>query len=1196
MNVPSRPHSPLYQHPNGIAINNTTTATPRAQAASSVPNNLYSLQTSIAMTVTPASAAALSSAASSSRGSPLSQKPSLRTKRSFMHSDRVLDNGLSPQIYPTMSPSVHPRSSALERPIHERSPSPHTRVPHPSSMSDAMSGKNPGLIRRLSRGAHNKLRRRASTTQSMSIRMRDQSAGPILVRRRSDSNGNSDIGQDVSDLELDSPPEIPDDVIEERSYSRAPSRAPSRARGRHNGLANVAGRPSNASSALSSFEGGIAPAISAVLEQGTWVTKHTSKKAKRIKIWLDPNSARVCWHASNPAKSFFIDDIREIRVGADSRNARDDVQVPEEHENRLISIIYELPERSKGRTIKNMHLMTPDAYITNLWADALNKVTRERIEIMNALSSSTEKSEKSIAMAWRQAMARKATDADESFDIDDAKWICRKLEINCSEHTVRTHFTRSDVNHCGSLDYAQYRDFVGSFKERKDIQNLYRNIKFGTDIEMDFDTFSEFLRVEQCVDVDKDRNHWESIFDRFAKNASNQARLPDAEPIVGQRTMNMLGFQNFMTSSHNAPVVSKKGEFVLDRPLNEYFVSSSHNTYLLGRQVAGASSVEGYISALVKGCRCIEIDCWDGDDGRPMVTHGRTMTTKILFADCVSVIAKYAFHSTPYPLIVSLEVHCTVEQQIAMVELMQKHWDGIMITEPLMNDSVSLPSPEELRNKILIKVKASEESDFGQQLAEATTNRSRARSITSTFTRTPSSDPSLISASPLVNSPPTMSPSDSFAAANSTPRGSTTSGPTLSLSPSSSSEDSDHHAAAVEKGKKRKTSKITPELGRLGVYSQGIKYAGFGAPEAKTYNHIFSFSENTFVKLCAKESESKTALEKHNMRFLMRVYPGARRIDSSNFNPLQAWRRGVQMAALNWQTYDVHMQVNEAMFAAGSDRLGYVLKPEELRQAKHLAIADVVSEDGELKEKKWKKIVRFGVDIVSAQRLPRPRNQSSETPMNPYIEFEMYSAEDKARGIATGEGGTDASARDGMLGIGSPLRKRTRVVEGNGFDPVFNQPIQMTVETKHTSLIFVRWTVWNSPDGRRANSNNTLLATFTAKLDSLQQGYRHLPLFNPHGEQYRDAKLFVKIRKDAPVTLQHDDSSSSIVECLTSGTARSSSPRPIEPLQRSERSWPRRIFSRNPSERRKRGEQITGSPDLNGPLSRTSSLDRDSMR
>lgn len=1018
------------------------------------------------------------------------------------------------------------------------------------------------------------------------------------MRRRSDSN-NSDLAQDVSDLELDSPPEIPDDVVEERSSSRAasraPSRAPSKVRGRHNALGNVAGRPSNASSALSSFEGGIAPAISAVLEQGTWVTKHTSKRIKRIKIWLDPNSARVCWHATNPSKSFFIDDVREIRVGADSRHARDDVQVPNEHENRMISIIYELPARSKGRTIKNMHLMTPDAYITKLWADALNKVTRERIEIMNALSSSTDKSDKSIAMAWRQAMARKASDADESFTIDDAKWICRKLEINCSDHTVRTHFTRSDTDSCGSLDYTQYRDFVDSFKERKDIQNLYRNIKFGTDLEMDIDTFFEFLRVEQCVEVDKDRSHWEAVFDKFAKNASNLNRLPDAEPIIGQRTMNMQGFQNFMTSSYNSPLLQKKGDVILDRPLNEYFVSSSHNTYLLGRQVAGASSVEGYITALVKGCRCIEIDCWDGDDGRPMVTHGRTMTTKIPFADCVSVIAKYAFHSSPYPLIVSLEVHCSADQQLAMVELMKKHWDGYMILEPLMTNSVTLPSPEELRNKILVKVKASEDSDFGMQVTDMPNGRSRARSITSTFTRTPSSEPSVVSASPLVGSPPSMSPADSFVgAAASTPRGSTTSGPTMS--PSSSSEDSDHHAATLEKGKKRKTSKIIPELGRLGVYSQGIKYGGFNAPEAKTYNHIFSFSENTFVKLCARNSDSKTMLEKHNMRHLMRVYPGARRIDSSNFNPLQAWRRGVQMAALNWQTYDVHMQFNEAMFAAGSDRLGYVLKPEELRQAKHLPIADVVLDDGEAKEKKWKKIVKFGVDIVSAQRLPRPRNQSSETPMNPYIEFEMYSAEDKARGIATGEGGTDASARDGMLGIGSPLRKRTRVVEGNGFDPVFNQPINMTVETKHTSLIFVRWTVWNSPDGRRANSNNTLLATFTAKLDSLQQGYRHLPLFNPNGEQYRDAKLFVKIHKDPPVTLQHDDSSSSIIDPVSSASIRSSSPRPIEPLQRSERSWPRRIFSRNPSERRKRGEQFTGTAEPNGPLSRTSSLDRESMR
>lgn len=54
-----------------------------------------------------------------------------------------------------------------------------------------------------------------------------------------------------------------------------------------------------------------------------------------------------------------------------------------------------------------------------------------------------------------------------------------------------------------------------------------------------------------------------------------------------------------------------------------------------------------------------------------MIYHGHTFTTKIPFGAVVETIEKNAFVVSPYPVILSIENHCSLQQQNRMAHIFQ---------------------------------------------------------------------------------------------------------------------------------------------------------------------------------------------------------------------------------------------------------------------------------------------------------------------------------------------------------------------------------------------------------------------------------------------------------------------------------------------------------------------------------------------
>ncbi|KAF9161731.1 Phospholipase C [Actinomortierella ambigua] len=421
------------------------------------------------------------------------------------------------------------------------------------------------------------------------------------------------------------------------------------------------------------------------LANGIQMLKVSAKKQHSRTFKLDLEQGRILWESKKFGR-INVEQIKELRRGKAARMYREQLRVKPELEERWLTVIYSAQGKYKA-----LHLVAPtkDSY-TDL-ITALEMMWTVKREVPDGLPQLQRKTNQWLREHWHDA----DKNDDSKLGFEEVVRLCHRLNINFSRKEIRRRFDQADTKKKGCLDFGSFTQFVKLLKERREINTVFYNSAASDS--MTLEEFTKFMTDVQKTNFDK--AHIKEIYGKHL------------DKTVEKFTVDSL--TSFLLSSDNS-IIAPKHQVVhqdMTQSISNYFISSSHNTYLLGHQLTGQSSIEGYIRALQNGCRCVELDCWDGADGQPVIYHGRTLTSKILFRDVIEAISTYAFVNSPYPLILSLEIHCDLEQQEIMARTMTQKLGSWLVVAPLGNNSESLPSPEEMMFKILIKSKVQSETE-----------------------------------------------------------------------------------------------------------------------------------------------------------------------------------------------------------------------------------------------------------------------------------------------------------------------------------------------------------------------------------------------------------------------------------------------------------------------------------------------------
>ncbi|NXA92284.1 PLCH2 phosphodiesterase, partial [Melanocharis versteri] len=846
------------------------------------------------------------------------------------------------------------------------------------------------------------------------------------------------------------------------------------------------------------------------MQAGTQMIKLRGGSKGLVRFYyLDDHRSCIRWRPSrkNEKAKISIDSIQEVCEGKQSeifQRYADGSFDP----NCCFSIYY-------GDHMESLDLVSSSAEEARTWITGL-KYLMAGISDEDSLSKRQRTRDQYPSCAAWETFDEADKNGDGSLSISEVLQLMHKLNVNLPRQKVKQMFKEADTDdNQGTLDFEEFCAFYKMMSTRRDLYLLMLTYSNHKDY-LDTDDLKRFLETEQKM-TNVTKEHCLEIISKFEPCPENKK----------EGALGIDGFTNYMRSPSGDIFNPEHYQVNQDMsyPLSHYFITSSHNTYLMGDQLMSQSRVDMYAWVLQSGCRCVEVDCWDGPDGEPIVHHGYTLTSKILFKDVIETINKYAFIKNEYPVILSIENHCSIVQQKKMAQyLTEILGDKLDLSSVHNDDSTKLPSPASLKGKILVKGKKlpaniSDDAEEGEVSDEdsademdddcklmngdASANRKRVENIAKKKLDSlikeskirDCEDPNNFTVSTLPSSGKAGLKSDSkkskleddaesgedFSAGKRHSRSLMGSfskrkkkGSKLKKASSleEGEDDSDSQGNLARSSvhysrvnRQKKTMKLSRALSDLVKYTKSVGIHDVETEISSSWQ-VSSFSETKAHQILQQKPAQYLRFNQHQ---LSRIYPSSYRVDSSNYNPQPFWNAGCQLVALNYQSEGRMLQLNRAKFSANGN-CGYVLKPNCMCQG----VFNPNSEDplpGQLKK-------QLVLRIISGQQLPKPRDSmlgDRGEIIDPFVEVEI---------------------------IGLPVdcfKEQTRVVDDNGFNPMWEETLVFTVHMPEIALI--RFLVWDhDPIGR------DFIGQRTIAFSSMMPGYRHVYL-----EGIEEASIFVHV-------------------------------------------------------------------------------------